>query len=197
MATVTRLMTEEEFLALPDDDDVERWLVRGELVELPMTMRGFSHSVIEARVSQVLLNWSDEQPIPQGSVLCGEGRVRLKTDPTSFVGVDVAYFPPETHPEEPNEARHPDGLPLLVVEILSPTDRMEDVKAKVRLYLEAGVPIVWVLDHWLKAVTIHGRNDEVRLVTRHQEIDAEPHLPGFKIVVERLFRGVDVKSGRR
>ena len=39
MATITRLMTEEEFLALPEDDGVTRELIRGELRERPMTTR--------------------------------------------------------------------------------------------------------------------------------------------------------------
>ena len=50
MATVATLMTTEELLALPEDD-VERWLIDGELRERPMTVRNRFHSRVMVRVA--------------------------------------------------------------------------------------------------------------------------------------------------
>src|SRR5690242_1140644 len=98
VANPPRLMTTEEFLALPDDG-VERWLIRGELREFPggnlqgkaMTVRNRWHSRVMTRMAKFLDNWLDGQPEPRGSVLCGEAGVRLSHDPESVVGVDVVY----------------------------------------------------------------------------------------------------------
>ena len=51
---VTRLMTAEEFEALPDDG-VERWLIRGQLREGGVTVRNFDHSAYMMRIGQLLL----------------------------------------------------------------------------------------------------------------------------------------------
>src|SRR5258707_10626764 len=95
-ATVaTKLMTTEEMLALPENG-VERWLVRGQLREKPMTYRNRWHSRIMVRVAKLLDNWLDRQPEPRGQVLCGEAGVRLQRDPDTTFGVDVVYVSAET-----------------------------------------------------------------------------------------------------
>ncbi|HEV3437722.1 MAG TPA: hypothetical protein VG122_10210 [Gemmata sp.] len=55
-ASSVKLMTAEEFFALPDDG-VERWLIRGELREkrdTDMTRRSKSHSIAEGRITGIL-----------------------------------------------------------------------------------------------------------------------------------------------
>ena len=97
MATVSRLMTEEEFLALPEDDGIERELIRGELREYPsMTTRGYAHSVVVFKIGHHLSLWLRRQPEPRGTIIGGEARVRLRRDPLTFVGIDVAYIASNT-----------------------------------------------------------------------------------------------------
>ena len=73
-------MTTEEMLALPENG-AERWLIRGQLREMPLTVRNRLHSRIMARVAQLLNNWLDSQAEPRGEVLCGEAGCRLRRDP--------------------------------------------------------------------------------------------------------------------
>ena len=49
-----KLMTVEEFLAIPDDENIERDLIRGEVKERVMTRRSRRHARTEARISQQL-----------------------------------------------------------------------------------------------------------------------------------------------
>ncbi len=86
-----RLMTNEEFLALPDNG-TERWLIRGHLREKPMTVRNREHSRILIQIGHLLSSWLDEQPEPRGAVLGGEVGCRLRHDPGSTVGIDVVTF---------------------------------------------------------------------------------------------------------
>jgi Uma2 family endonuclease len=180
------LMTTEELLALPEDG-VRRELIRGRLKEEPMTVRNHRHSGIEARVTQLLFNWLDGQPEPRGKIVCGEAGFRLRHDPDSTVGVDVAYASAEQLARTPETAVYLEGPPILAVEILSPPDKYEDITEKVQEYLDAGVALVWVVDPVFRTVMIYRPGAEPEFVNVRQELTAEPHLPGFRAAVAALF----------
>lgn len=66
-------------------------------------------------------------------------RVRLR--PGRYVVPDVSVF----WPIEPTTAI-PEHLPLIVIEILSPDERMMDVIGKLTEYQSHGIPHIWLLD---------------------------------------------------
>jgi Uma2 family endonuclease len=146
MATVTAPMTTEEFLALPDDG-TERWLVDGVLTEFPrehpMTVRNRFHSIVLALVCAELINWLRQHPLPRGQVLGGEAGVRLSRDPDLTVGIDVVYVSAEVVVRQTDDTTLIDGVPTLAVEILSPSDTVEEITKKLELYRRARVPLVW------------------------------------------------------
>jgi Uma2 family endonuclease len=187
MATVTTPMTTAELLAMPDDDSVERWLIDGELWEIPMTKRNRFHSRIMVRVGKLLDNWLDGQPEPRGAVLCGEAGVRLRQEPDTTVGVDVVYVSAETLAQQTDESTLIEGLPVLVVEILSPSDTQEIIDQKMDTYRGAGVPLIWVIDPHDQTVTVYRPDAAPELVNVNQDLTAEPHLPGFRVSVATLF----------
>jgi Uma2 family endonuclease len=188
MATVAapRHMTTEELLALPDDG-VERWLIRGELREKPVTVRNRFHSRAMICIGTELELWLRQQPQPRGQVLGGEVGVRLSRDPDSTVGVDVVYVSPEGMVRQTDETTLIDGVPILAVEILSPNDTVEEINEKIDAYLAANVPLVWVADPYRRTVTVHSPGAEPVLFNARQELTGEPHLPGFRVPVLRLF----------
>lgn len=180
------LMTAEELLALPENG-TERWLIQGQLRERPMTLRNRWHSRIMTRVAKFLDNWLDQQPEPRGSVLCGEAGCRLRRDPDTFVGLDVAYVSAEVASRQPTDTRLIDGAPILAVEILSPNDTQDDIHDKIRGYLTAGVPLVWIIDPVDRTVRIYRPGKKPEFVNDDQELSGEPHLPGFRVPVAQLF----------
>jgi Uma2 family endonuclease len=182
----TPLMTTEELLALPDDG-MDRWLIRGQLREKPMTVRNREHSRIMARISQLLGNWLDQQPEPRGEVLGGEAGCRLHRNPDTTVGIDVVYISPQLAAHDPDDTTLIDGVPTLVVEILSPNDTEEEMNEKVDAYLAAGVALVWLVDPHHHTVEVHRPDGEPELFNVNQELAAEPHLPGFRVPVARMF----------
>jgi Uma2 family endonuclease len=190
MATATSLMTAEEMLALPDDG-TERWLIAGELrersKERAMTRRNRFHCRVTTRVAKFLDNWLDAQPGPRGQVLTGEAGVILKRDPDSSVGVDVTYVSAEVMAVQTEDSTQIEGIPTLVVEILSPSDTIEEVNEKIDTYLAARVPIVWIIDPYRRTVTVYQPDAEPKLYAVGSELTAEPHLPGFRVPVARLF----------
>src|SRR5437899_10561112 len=100
-ATLTKPMTTEELLALPENG-TERGLIAGELrekpaewQEQPMTIRNRFHSKLLVAIAACLKNWRDRQAEPRGEVLGGEAGVRLRRAPDTTVGIDVVYVSPE------------------------------------------------------------------------------------------------------
>ncbi len=69
---------------------------------------------------------------------CAETRMRIR--PGRFLIPDVAVF----HPNEPGLV--PDTPPLVAIEILSPDDRLTEVREKLEEYKAWGVPHIWLVD---------------------------------------------------
>jgi Uma2 family endonuclease len=59
-------------------------------------------------------------------------------------------------PERPSELI-PSNPPLIVIEILSPDDRMSVVLAKLEEYLNWGVPHVWFVDPHTRVLSVYDR----------------------------------------
>jgi Uma2 family endonuclease len=195
MSTVAKPMTTEEFLALPDDPNVERWLVKGELRErwitphneAPMTVRNETHSFVMANLTILLGIWRLQQPEPRGRVHCGEAGVRLRGNPDTTVGVDVAYVSHEVVAQRTGTTTLIDGIPLLAAEVLSPSDALEEIVDKIDTYLNAGVPLVWIINPYHRTITIHQPGQPPVMVNDTGELSGEPHLPGLRIPVANLF----------
>jgi Uma2 family endonuclease len=186
MLTEQNLMTGEQWLALPDDG-VERWLIHGQLREREITRRNWTHSEIMGWLVHLLHVWNANRPAPRGRVLCGEAGVRLRREPDSIVGVDVAYVQPELVPAPNSKSTLIEGAPLLTVEILSPSEVLEEVFEKIDLYLECGVKIVWIVNPHDRTITAYEQGKRPILFNEDQELTAEPWLPGFRAPVRQLF----------
>jgi len=190
--TLQKPITAEMLMEMPDDG-VEREIINGELVERrskpgdpPMTRRNWDHSRIEAAIAKILGFWSDAQPKPRGKVLGGEAGFRLKPDPETFVGIDVAYVSAEMVARRNPKSKFGDEPPVLAVEILSPSDQHEDVVNKVKLYLEVGT-VVWVVDPDFHIVTVHQPGRPIEVYREGQELAGDPYLPGFVARVDSIF----------
>lgn len=180
------MMTTEELLALPRNG-TERWLIEGQLREKPISVRNRVHSRIMVRSAKFLDNWLDGQPPPRGEVLCGEAGCRLGRNPDTTVGTDVVYVAANLVHQESDDTTLIDGVPTLIIEILSPSDVFEDIKEKIDLYQNFRVPLIWVIDPHDRTVTIYRLDREPELVNVRQELTAEPFLPGFRVAVAEIF----------
>ncbi|MFM9961490.1 MAG: Uma2 family endonuclease [Planctomycetaceae bacterium] len=190
VATTIPLMTYEEFMDLPDDG-LDRELIRG-VVKVrgeatKMTRRSRKHCRVSSKVTAALEIWMATQPQPRGEVLVGEAAFRLSDESDSGVGIDVAYVDSDLIADTDEDAFEIVGPPTLAVEVLSASDQHRDIVEKIELYLEAGVPVVWVIDPDLKVVHVHRPNEEPISFNIRHELTAEPDLPGFRIAVADLF----------
>jgi Uma2 family endonuclease len=180
-------MTTEQFLALPDDG-VERNLIRGQVREKLMTRRNRFHTFVVTRLARVLDEWLDSQPNPCGEVHTGEAGAILRRDPDSTVGIDVAYFSAETMARQNNQTTMIDGVPKLAVEVLSPSDRVEETTEKVKEYLSAGVELVWIVDPYFQTIQVHRRGHAPVMVNNEQRIEGGDILPGLDFPAIDIFQ---------
>jgi Uma2 family endonuclease len=182
-------MTAEDLLAMPDDG-IERWIINGELREGGMTIRNIWHSETLVLVATALQEWLRTQPRPRGKIVGGEAGVRLSADPEITVGVDLAYLSPDLARAEPIETTIVEGVPTLAVEILSPSDRQEDIDDKTDTYLAAGVAQVWLINPRRRSVIVCRANQQDVLYNAHQDLLGDPELPGFRVPVRGLFEDI-------
>ena len=185
IAELPRVITAEDLANLPDDG-IERDLIRGELRERPMTRRNPEHSEVESSVAFLLKDWLRLNPKTGGKVHSGEAGFRLRRNPDTFVGIDVAYVSPEQVAAHDKTLKFYDGPPVLAVEILSPSDSTESIVEKVALYLEVGT-VVWVIDPYFETVAIHRPGQKVETLNTDHELSGEPYLPGFQAKVAEFF----------
>lgn len=182
---ITKPITTEALFELPDDG-VHREIIRGELRERPMTMRNTVHSGLEAKIARILGNWLADQPAPRGRIHSGEAGFRLKRNPDTSVGIDVAYASADLVRSHDPEHRFYDGAPVLAVEIVSPSDQQKDIVEKVGLYLEVGT-VVWVVDPDFRAIRVHREGQRLVVLTDADELSGEDYLPGLRVPVASLF----------
>jgi len=99
----------------------------------------------------------------------------------------VVYVSPEVVARQTDETTLVEGVPVLAVEILSPSTTQEVIDEKLDEYQRARVVLVWVIDPHDRTVTVYCPDTPPVLFNAEQELTAEPHLPGFRVAVARLF----------
>lgn len=77
--------------------------------------------------------------------------------------------------------------PDLVVEVLSPGNSGLEVEEKLDEYLDAGVPMVWIVNPDRRTIRIYRGDGTTRLFRANEIIENEPTLSGFRMVVADAF----------
>ena len=121
-------------------------------------------------------------------MLGGEAGVRLTRDPDTTVGIDVVYVSADVLARQTDETTLIEGVPLLAVEILSPSDTVDEINEKLDTYLAAQVSLVWIIDPYRRTAMVYRPHGPARLVTEEQELSGDPILPGFRVTLSDLFR---------
>ena len=179
-------MTVEEFLALPDDG-IDRILIDGKLVEMGRTRRNQFHCEIVALVTFALLGWRATQPKPRGKVLTGDTGFCLPDGSETIVGIDVCYVSVDVLSQQTKDSSIIQGIPVLAVEVLSPSDTQKNIKLKLATYRRAKVSLVWFIDSDDRTVTVYRPGAKPKLVDDTMELSGEPELPGFSVMASQLF----------
>jgi len=117
-----------------------------------------------------------------------DGGYVLERCPDTVRAPDVAFVRAERVPTAEEQEHFAELAPDLVVEVISPSDRMTDVEEKVEQYLALGVPLVWVFHPRRRTVTVRRPGREPLVLRDGDVVDGEEVLPGFRLPVADIFR---------
>ena len=176
--------TYEDLFSLPDDG--KRYeIIEGVLYVLPSV--GWAHASVVMKLITVLL--------PIAKDLDGQ-----------WLTAPLEVFVPGGDPVQPDlllmlpggaartATRGIEGPPDLVIEVVTPTNRVHDLLTKRALYGRAGVREYWIVDPEARTIEILALDgDALHLVITASGTDRplSPLLGSLPIAVDDLFAGID------
>jgi Uma2 family endonuclease len=180
--TTTRFMSADDLWNLPSDD-LRHELVKGELRTMAPT--GFHHGSVTMRLGGRLFAYATEKAI--GNVLGAETGFVLSRNPDTVRAPDIGFVRASRIPPGEETVKFWEGAPDLAVEVLSPSDTIDEVEEKVDDYLAAGTMLVWVVNSRRKTVTVYRPNQQPVLLSETDELSGEEVVPGFRIPIAAIF----------
>lgn len=176
--TDTRVRTEKfthrDYMQLPEGFPAE--LIDGEFVREPAPTRWHQGVVLEIAIRL--------------QAIAGRGRVVVS--PVDVFVDDWNVLQPDVLVSRPEDAAAPGSpagaVPILAVEVLSPSTARRDREAKTAIYLRAGVREVWLVDPDAGTVEVH-TPPEVRRFARDERAASEA-VPGFSLA----WRDLELRS---
>jgi Uma2 family endonuclease len=163
MATLTRLLSYEEWLHMPPVEDGKDEVVNGELRLMPPTL--YPHAEI---IQRLLKRLSEQLPEKQVAILGSNFGLMISRDPLTCRSPDLALY-------WRDKMIVNDGLywspPGLVVEVISPSETKRRKEDKLSDYARIGVPEAWL-------VSPEGQTVEVRLLKNSQLVAEKVVLGG-------------------
>ncbi len=199
----TRPMTVAEFMALPNDGNRHE-LVRGELRVMPPP-KGI-HGRVETAIIEAIgrylydtaltLGWDPREGITVrdklvGFTVGGEFGMQftLPDDPNQIRGVDAAYVPADQFANVSwDRKEYFPAVPHLVIEVISSSERADDIMEKAPDYLTGGARRVWCLYPARRAVYIHDAGGPMQVVRGADAVLTDDELlPGFSVPLNMVF----------
>ena len=180
-APITKLMTAEDLLAMPDDG-YRYELIMGELTKTMSA--GFAHSAQAVNIIGSL--WTHVGQRNLGRVI-GEATFLLETDPDHARIPDGGFVRQERvgSLDEMTGAFH--GAPDMAFEVISPTDRLTQVADKVQDWLDHGTRMVVVVNPRNRTVQVHTSDGVVNL-TEADMLDGGDVVPDWTMAVADIFK---------
>lgn len=176
-----RLLTAEEFLALPAGDCPTE-LVRGKVVSLEI--HGFQHGKACNKLGSMLRVFADQHSL--GEVLSRSGVV-TQLNPDTVRGPDVLFYSRARLPKGVESIGYPSLPPELVCEVLSPGEYSANQGERAGEYLAAGVLMVCVVCLQERTIAAYSADNPVRIYAVGDVLEFPVWLGGFRFSLERIF----------
>jgi Uma2 family endonuclease len=181
MSTEARLITAEDLWNMGGDQ--RRELVRGEV--RTMAPAGFEHGAIIMNLAFLLASHVRQHAL--GVVVGAETGFVLARGPDVVRGADIGFVRANRIPASGMPKKFWEGAPDLAVEVISPGDSLEEVEEKVDDYLNAGAPLVWVVNPRRRTITIHRPGRDPQVLRESDTLTGEDMIPDFRCEVRAAF----------
>ena len=156
-----------------------------------MPPAGFDHGAIESDLDTSLRSFVMAKDL--GSVVTGDTGFTLSRpgEPDTVLGADIAFvrsdrLPPRGSPQRRGFVRL---APDLVVEVASPDQHHPEMAEKARIWLAAGVRLLWLIWPRDKQVEVWRPGSDIPVATLSgaDALDGLDVVPGFLYPLSRLF----------
>jgi Uma2 family endonuclease len=175
--------TYQDYLRLPDDG--KRYeVIRGVLYVAASP--NYDHQYTVTQLTAQLLRFVQANGL--GVVLAGPFDVILPEGIATPVEPDLLFIRKENQPRRGDANFR--GVPDLLVEVLSPSNRHYDRKTKFAAYRDAGVQEFWLADPLVRSVVIYGWRDGAFVEVERGGIGDEVGstvVSGFRVKLDTLF----------
>jgi Uma2 family endonuclease len=176
MFTITqiKLLTAEEYIMLPDPGDgSQQDLLRGEVItkQPPGTLHVFTCSKVDRKLGVFVGSG------PGGTLAYNETGFIAERDTDNVRGPDISYWTKERLKEVP--VGYMEISPDMLIEVLSPSNTSNQIRAKLIEYFPKGVRLAWVIAPEDRTLLICRRPDEGRVLHETATVTGEDVLPGF------------------
>ncbi len=186
-----RKISYEEYLTLVNSSDQRYELIKGEIFF--MASPGFTHQVVVNEIGWNFNNYFRERPCRS---LTASLDVKLFGYATKFqenpnvVQPDIIVICDENNVKE-NKYQ---GIPTMVVEVLSPTTKGKDLVLKLNLYMESGIQEYWVVDIDAKSILQYifsqDRDIESVHIFREEDTISSSCFEGLEIPLRNIFSDI-------
>ena len=180
LAPKRKVWTDKQLEALPKDGHKYE-LLDGELMMSPVHA---NHGIVCMRLGALLFNFVQRHNL--GALFDSSTGFRLSDN--LLLCPDVAFVSKATLKKiliAPDKFLQ--GAPDLVVEVLSPSDRMVQINRKLDHYFEHGTRLAWLVN-WPKAQVHIYTPDSIEALTRSKDVlTGGGVLPGFKCKLKQIF----------
>jgi Uma2 family endonuclease len=167
----------ERFIHLPENADRDFELIGGEIVEV--VSNNYSSEVAFGLGSEIRVHVRRNR---LGRVTGADGGYWVGNE--RYIP-DVGFISIARQPEPCREAYNPNA-PDLAVEVLSPSNRPDEMRIKIVNYLRAGTT-VWLVDPERKVVEVYSPHAAPQILTEDKTLDGGAALPGFRLPIRDIF----------
>ncbi len=173
------LKTYDDLLAIPEDGNRYE-LILGEIAMSPSPNK--KHQRALSRLNNRTSAFVEQHQL--GEVFFAPFDVKFS--PYSVVEPDLFYISREKRFTLGDN--FVDGAPDMVVEVLSPSNRMQDLVKKAALYAQYGVAEYWVVDPESQTVAVHQWKDGQYVALKPKKgIARSIVLKGFEVSIQEIF----------
>jgi Uma2 family endonuclease len=120
---------------------------------------------------------------------CGYHRI-FPTEPKRLRYPDVSFVRSGRLPGNKPPRGHVDIVPDLVVEVISPNDKAEEIEQRLADFLRAGTPLAWLIYPQTKQVYVFHQGPAALRLGEDDVLDGEDVIPGFSCPLKDLFAAI-------
>ena len=178
-------LSDDELMAFSEANKpckVER-LASGEI--LVMTPSGFRNNRREAYVVHELFAWADAD----GRGEAVSSNVGFNLPDGSTLSPDAAWVESSrlSALSEREQERFLPFAPDFLIEILSPSDSLPELDAKMEQWIANGVRLAWRIDPFGGTVAIHAPGRSAIVLSRPEAVEGTEPVAGFRLKMARVW----------